>query len=123
MLRPQGLTCGTGPFYNGAKVSDKRKSTRHVVDIPATIEVDGTTQEIRMMNLSLGGALLDMSQRLEMGSRMQVTFRIPTHEHDITVGAAVRWAGGSGIGVQFDGLRAKEVWSLNKFFESLPEAD
>lgn len=105
------------------KVSDKRKATRHAVDIATTIEVDGVTQRIQMLNLSLGGALLAMPERLAMGTRMQVTFRIPTHEQDITVGAAVRWAGGSGVGVQFDGLRAKEVWSLNKFFESLPEVD
>ncbi len=102
---------------------DNRKSTRHAVNLAASIEVDGQSHDSVTQNLSLGGGHFGFDGRLPMGTRVSVTFRIPTQEEAITVGGAVRWAAPAGIGVQFDGLRAKEVWSLNKFFESLPEAD
>jgi hypothetical protein len=31
----------------------------------------------------------------------------------------VRWADAKGIGIQFDGLRAQEVWALNEYFKQL----
>lgn len=102
------------------KVPENRSATRHEVSLVATVEVDGETYESLTYNLSLGGGHFGFDRRLPMGQRVQVTFRIPTQEDPITVGGAVRWAASTGIGVQFDGLRAKEVWSLNKYFDSLP---
>jgi len=92
------------------------------VTLPATVEVEGVAHESICHNLSLGGGHFGFETRLAMGTRVQVTFGIPTQPDPITVGGMVRWAAAIGIGVQFDGLRAKEVWSLNKFFESLPES-
>ena len=74
-----------------------------------------------MMNLSLGGALMTCDGDIKMGQKVLVTFNIPTHSSAIEVGAAVRWASDGTVGVQFDGMRAREVWSLNKFFETLPD--
>ncbi len=37
----------------------------------------------------------------------------------ITAGAIVRWHDAQGIGLQFDGLRALDMWALNKYFEEL----
>jgi hypothetical protein len=54
-----------------------------------------------------------------MGSRLHITFSVPTVEQPIDIGATVRWADGSGVGIQFDGLRALDVWALNKYFEQL----
>jgi len=72
------------------------------------------------MNLSLGGALVSAGQKYAMGQRVQISFSIPTIEHPIEVGATVRWSDAKATGIQFDGLRARDVWGLNKFFESLP---
>ena len=104
-------------------MSENRRSTRHPVNIPATVEVDGTSHESVIHNLSLGGGHFGFESRLPMGTRVNVSFRIPNLEQPITVGGAVRWAAPVGIGVQFDGLRAKEVWSLNKFFDTLSAAE
>lgn len=104
-------------------MSDNRKSTRHIVNLPATVEAGGTTYESVTDNLSLGGGHFSFDDRLAMGTRVTVTFRIPTHDDPIKVEGTIRWCANQGIGVQFDGLRAREVWSLNKFFETLPEAD
>jgi len=50
---------------------------------------------------------------------VHITFSIPTVEQAIDVGATVRWADTAAIGLQFDGLRALDVWGLNKYFEQL----
>jgi Tfp pilus assembly protein PilZ len=72
-----------------------------------------------MLNLSLGGALVAAESKLAMGKRVQISFSVPTTPEPIDVAATVRWSDGSGTGLQFDGLRAREVWALNKFFEQL----
>ena len=81
----------------------------------------GEGREITIMNLSLGGALVSAgTPRFPMGSRVTVTFAIPTLEDKIEIGATVRWSDDKATGLQFDGLRAREVWALNKYFEQLP---
>jgi hypothetical protein len=76
---------------------------------------------VTVSNLSLGGALVSAgTPRFPMGSRVTISFAIPTLEEAIEVGATVRWSDDKATGIQFDGLRAREVWALNKFFESLP---
>lgn len=100
---------------------NRRSSTRHDVDLPCTFSADGTSAapvETRITNLSVGGAFV-ANPRLPMGRRVHVTFRVPTQEGTISSGAVVRWATDQGVGVQFDGLRPKDVWALSKYFESL----
>jgi hypothetical protein len=75
------------------------------------------------MNLSLGGALFSIgTSKLAMGSRLVISFKVPTMDEAIEIGATVRWSDDKATGVQFDGLRARDVWALNKFFEQLPVA-
>lgn len=98
---------------------NRRSATRHDVSIAVTLELEGKTIETEMGNLSLGGAYINLGHRAPMGTQVKLRFRIPTHDEAIQVGGHVRWATETGIGVQFDGLRAREVWSLNKYFEKL----
>ena len=72
------------------------------------------------MNLSLGGALVSAGMKFSMGQRVQISFAIPTLEDAVDIGATVRWSDDKATGLQFDGLRARDVWALNKFFEQLP---
>ena len=69
------------------------------------------------MNLSLGGAQLTAGTRLAMGQKLQITFTIPTTPEPIEVGAVVRWSDDQATGLQFDGLRARDVWALNEYFK------
>jgi hypothetical protein len=101
-------------------VSDNRRATRHFVSITAKLTVDGTSYEATLMNLSLGGALASSSGKHSMGQRLMVSFKVPTLEQAIEISAIVRWADSKGIGLQFDGLRARDVWALNEFFKRLP---
>ena len=98
---------------------NRRTTTRHVVSIDAKVTVDGAPRDAKVVNLSLGGALVDTGFRHAMGQRMQINFRVPTMADPIDVGGTVRWTDGNAIGLQFDGLRAKDVWALNKYFEQL----
>jgi Tfp pilus assembly protein PilZ len=102
-------------------VSDNRRtSTRHTVSIASKVTIDGTLHDSTMVNLSLGGALVETGSKHAMGTRCQLAFQVPTMEDPIDVGATVRWADGKGVGLQFDGLRARDVWALNEHFKQLP---
>lgn len=98
---------------------NRRTSTRYPVDLDATATVGDQTHQVHLENLSLGGAFLTGLERLGIGTTMDFTFSIPTHESPINVNATVRWSTDLGVGIQFGSLRAREVWSLNKYFEDL----
>ena len=100
-------------------MTEHRSSTRHSVNIDVTVTYEEIGTDQVMVNLSLGGALLTMTERLPLGASVDLEFRIPTAEEPISVRALVRWSGDEATGVQFDGLRAREVWSLNEFFKRL----
>jgi hypothetical protein len=97
---------------------NRRTQTRHEVDLAVAFTVDGKTTNTQMINLSLGGAFIG-GQRVTMGQRVSVKFKLPADDEAIEVGGTVRWSTEQGVGIQFDGLRAREVWALNKFFEQL----
>lgn len=96
---------------------DHRSTTRHPVNIDTTISLQETQSGQTIVNLSLGGALITFGERLPIGTRLDLVFRLPATDTDIQVGGVVRWASEDSIGVQFDGLRAREVWSLNEYFK------
>lgn len=92
------------------------------MDLPARIQVGDLTEDCRVKNLSMGGAGVQL-RRLSNGLRVTVWFRVPTHEAEIQAAGVVRWATDDGaVGVQFDGLRAKETWALGEYFKSLQSA-
>jgi hypothetical protein len=100
-------------------VSDNRSGTRHTVSIAAKLTVDGHSVDGTLVNLSLGGALLTSGVKHSMGQRINVSFRVPTLDQAIEIEATVRWADSQGAGLQFDGLRARDVWALNEYFKRL----
>ncbi len=71
-----------------------------------------------MVNLSLGGAFV-VHHKVAMGLMCNISFTVPTQVEPIEVAAIVRWCTELGVGVQFEGLRAKEVYALGKYFEQL----
>jgi hypothetical protein len=99
---------------------NRRSSTRHDVDVACqfTLNVPGDAIETRISNLSIGGAMV-RNPRMPMGQRVHISFRVPNHETAISIGAVVRWSTDDSVGVQFDGLRPKDVWALSKYLESL----
>lgn len=98
---------------------NRRIQNRHHVSIPAKLAIDGKPDDCTILNLSLGGALVTARTRFAMGQRVQIEFSVPTPHHAIEIGATVRWSNAEGVGVQFDGLRARDVWALNEYFKQL----
>ena len=104
---------------------NRRSATRHEVAIDVSVRLpDGGapsgspgTIETTIENLSLTGAFLVLGQRLKIGSRVTLHFRVSTHDRPIETSATVRWSNDQGAGVHFDGLRAAEVYALGKLFE------
>lgn len=99
---------------------NRRSQTRHDVSIAATLIIDAASGDCTISNISLGGALISATDKLAMGKRVRISFKVPTIEDRIEVGATVRWSDGNGVGLQFDGLRARDVWALNEYFKQLP---
>jgi hypothetical protein len=103
--------------------ANRRSASRHDVTIAVAVraaaEPPESARDGTITNMSLGGAFLALDLRPTIGTALKLRFRIPTHEHPIEAAAVVRWTDAGGIGVQFDGLRAGEVWSLGKYFDKL----
>jgi len=85
---------------------------------------EGKKQISQTRNISLGGLYLESASPLPLGTTVQLRFQLPTQPEPVEVAGDVRWvvkkgAGDqSGIGIRFQGLRARDVWALNRFFQS-----
>ena len=99
---------------------NRRSSARHVVSLVGTLTIAGAPNVCTIVNLSLGGALIAATQRHAMGSRVHISFKLPTKDEAVEVDATVRWADATSVGIQFDGLRAHDVWALNEYFKQPP---
>lgn len=102
---------------------NRRSTTRHEVSLDTTLKIGDQEHPRTLTNLSLGGAFVEHDERLPIGTRVTLEFRIPNREQSVAIGGQVRWAADDGVGVQFDGLRAGEVWSLNQFLGSFSSSD
>ena len=100
---------------------NRRTAIRHAVSIVGKLAM-GTppvTGDCTILNLSLGGALIAATRRYGMGERCNLIFQVPSQAEAIEIGATVRWSDDASVGLQFDGLRARDVWALNEFFKHL----
>jgi uncharacterized protein (TIGR02266 family) len=98
--------------------SDRRYERRVAIDF----SYEGASYRGTTRNISLGGVFIESEQTLPFGARIVMKFRVPTQAQPIEVDGQVRWLELEegrlrGIGVRFEGLRARDVWALNKFFE------
>ena len=87
------------------------------LDVDLTLPNEGEHVHSCTRTLSLGGAYIASELRPAFNTRVQLEIRVPFRNQPIAVGGVVRWCDGRGFGVQFDGLRAHDVWVLGKFFE------
>jgi hypothetical protein len=101
---------------------NRRTATRHDVSLAASLTINGEVRQVTITNMSLGGAQIAAGAKFSMGVRAQISFSVPTLDAPIEIGATVRWSDDKATGLQFDGLRARDVWGLNKFFEQLPSS-
>jgi len=102
-------------------VKETRTTNRYPVELNVTVLSQGESRDASLVNLSVGGALISGFDRLPIGTKLTLTFNVPTSELPIEIKSIVRWSTESSTGVQFDGLRAREVWSINEYFKNLDQ--
>ena len=101
----------------------RRTDPRYARRLDVELIVANRTYTATTGNISLGGVFVETKESFPLQSRLQIRFRIPTQPEPIEVTGEVRWieAGGTnqaaGMGIRFQGLRAREVWALNRYFQ------
>jgi len=103
-------------------VEHRRSDRRYDRRVAIEFNHEGSGYSAHTRNISLGGVFIETDQTLPFGAKLSLKFRVPTQAESIEVDGQVRWLemdGGAlrGLGVRFEGLRARDVWALNKFFE------
>ncbi|HXJ21422.1 MAG TPA: PilZ domain-containing protein [Polyangia bacterium] len=102
----------------------RRIDPRYERQLEVEVSFEGKKQVTQTQNISLGGLYLIAAAPLPIGSTVQLRFTLPTQPEPVEVAGDVRWVvnkspgGESGIGIRFQGLRARDVWALNRFFQS-----
>src|SRR5436853_455328 len=82
------------------------------IDLEVYLELPGSGvgwQPSRTRNVSLGGVFVNTEARWPVGTKLHMQLRLPSGAM-VEGEAIVRWPDGKGIGLQFDGLRAKDIW-------------
>jgi uncharacterized protein (TIGR02266 family) len=104
----------------------RRIDPRYERQLEVEMLFDGKKQVTRTRNLSLGGLYVETPFPIPIGTTVQLRFQLPTQPEPVEVAADVRWVvnkGSSteeiGMGIRFQGLRARDVWALNRFFQTI----
>lgn len=103
----------------------RRIDPRYERQLEVEVLFEGKKQTSRTQNISLGGLYLESATALPIGTTVQLRFQLPTQPEPVEVAGDVRWVvrkGGTGevtgLGIRFQGLRARDVWALNRFFQT-----
>lgn len=100
----------------------RRTDPRYDRRLEVEILVGSTRLTAVSRNVSLGGMFVETQEPLSVFAPLVVKFRVPTQPELIEVSGEVRWIepgdGICGMGIRWDGLRAREVWALNRYFQS-----
>lgn len=104
--------------------STRRVNQRHDVSLPLEVISGDTSRPAVIQNMSVGGLYFHCDFPVERQQLFTVVFNIPTLDVPVRVDTVVRWTekigeATTGVGVQFLGLKAREVWAVTKFFTSL----
>lgn len=100
--------------------SGRRVHERYALALPVTLKHPGGETTGVTQNVSLGGALIQLSGDIEFGAEVRLRLRLAPLKEDAEIPAVVRWIKDGAVGVQFGSLRAKEVWALNQIFRDAP---
>ena len=115
---PTSTAAAAAPLSEHFRRTDPRYDRR----IEVELIVGDARQTATTKNISLGGMYIETLEPLPMLSKVVVKFRVPTQNEMVEVVGQVRWLEPGptvcGVGIRFDGLRAREVWALNRFFQS-----
>jgi uncharacterized protein (TIGR02266 family) len=103
-------------------VEHRRADRRYDRRLAVEVIHEGKRFTAHSRNVSLGGLFIETDRALPFGANVTVTFDVPGLDEPVEAEAQVRWSepadeGRGGVGLRFAGLRAREVWALNKYFD------
>ena len=102
----------------------QRKHLRHDWETEIGVEWSGQVRAARTRNISIGGLYVDIADPPRVDQHVLIHVRLPGISDACTLPSIVRWSRpGDGFGVQFESLRAVEVWALNRLLRSLAPAE
>lgn len=103
-------------------MTNNRKHVRHPFETAVEIVLDGDRQPGRTVNISRGGIFILTDPVPAFGARLQLLIRLPGIGDECSIPCVVRWANaGEGVGLQFETLRAIEVWALGKLLKEFEQ--
>jgi hypothetical protein len=85
----------------------------------ATVTIASTDFDCILENLCLGGAQVCCGLPVAMGEKIGLFFALDSLREVIDATVIVRWRHETNLGVQFDGLRAREMWALGQFLKGV----
>ena len=102
----------------------RRTDPRYDRRLDVELTSNGETRKGVTRNLSLGGMFIEIAEPFPVRASVQVKFQVSTQPEPIEVTGEVRWVEAgvagplAGMGIRFHGLRARDVWALNRYFQS-----
>jgi hypothetical protein len=103
-----------------AKMTNHRKHVRYSWATEIDIEWSGQRRRATTRNVSLTGVYVAMTDPPPIGELVTIHVRLPGISETWALPSIVRWSEpGDGFGVQFESLRAVEVWAMNKLLHGL----
>lgn len=97
--------------------ASRRLHERFDVELPVVVLHGGAEIPGSTVNVSLGGMLIKLERPVAYGSNVTVRVELPALKEPAELPAVVRWDRDGTIGVQFNGLRAKDTWALNQLMK------
>jgi type IV pilus assembly protein PilZ len=97
-------------------VEDQRRFERAVLDVPLTFSLKGKSEsfEGRARDVSVGGMFIESPTPAPFGAEIVVSVRLPGSGEIMHLPSRVRWGRGTGMGVQFGLLGAKETHAITE---------
>jgi protein TonB len=87
-----------------------------------TVEMDPNGFGL-MLDVSEGGAGVQVMNRIEPGTNVQIAFKLPDVESQIEGSGVITWCNGDGrVGVKFQQLKGQGSHQLKQWLDSLPES-
>ena len=98
-----------------------RYSQRVSVDCSVMFAGKNVVAEGRILDLSLPGCLMESSKKMSAGEYIQLRLFLPDHQAPLHVAlAAIRWAEGSKVGIEFIRTSQPEQHRLEQFVRRKP---
>ena len=90
-----------------------RQFKRVVIDLGAEIMLEHRAFHVTVKDISLGGAYIKSSIKLQMNEEIELRIFLNAVEHVVEVAGRVAWLKGEdGFGIAFQELKPIDVWAL-----------